>query len=508
MGWVQKKLAVNSFFVASAQVITGLLGLGTQVLVVRKIGVSGVTDGFFVAYVIPDVVGGIVMSLALLVLLPRVVDKEGLSPYGRNLCWMFALLSAVILSIAALIVIVTNISLAAFLGPGLTEEGVKVAGKALSIMAPAIMLQGTGGVAIAMLQACNFFAAASLGRVFFMLGPFIAAVALVDIYGIYSLAWGVLAGSFSACIFLVLITLAVTGRPLLYEVWATRLEAVEITKGAVPVLFARCEGEAWGFVIRAVATTTLPGGVTLLVLVQKLANLLYLAGSSISTAAYPDIARESRFGSEGFIGLTRKRAGQIFLVMNVLAWPLAGVAASIMNMITNSTVYVEPSIAYFAPVCLSLFSIMAPWVSINGLIGNATWAVGRVWGRLAIEAATLFMLLPVLWFCARIWGFIAIPVIFFAEWLILVFAGELLLRYSLRQPVLSKNDVIAYLGITVGSLLGGCAARITANVLDRMLSFYLFYQFLSSVAAFIVGAVVSGLFAFIIVRKVLKYEFA
>lgn len=74
--------------------LSGLLNLLTQIILARHIGMGGVSDGFFVAYVVPDTVAGIFLSLALLVLLPRVVDDHGITTQGRALCWTFAGLAA------------------------------------------------------------------------------------------------------------------------------------------------------------------------------------------------------------------------------------------------------------------------------------------------------------------------------------------------------------------------------------------------------------------------------
>ena len=452
-------LVWNSGLIALVQGLSGLLSLLTQIILARHIGMGGVSDGFFVAYVVPDTVAGIFLSLALLVLLPRVVDDRGITAQGRALCWTFAGLAAGILLLVSLLVLTLSAPVIALLGPGLSEKGVQVAVRTLHIMAFVMLFQGVAGVAVATLQAAGRFASAAAGRVIFALAPFVAAIVWLEEFGIDAVAWAALGGSMLACLYLLLVMGSMVGLPKAAELVAVWPQAVQVTRGLVPVLLARALAEGWGFLVRAVATGTLAGGATLLVLSQRFGNILLMIGNSFGTVAYPELARKTKSDLEGFITLVRLRCEQCFLFLSVLAWPMAGIADDLLRFTAKGEHALEnPALLHTGALALALFCVMAPLASVNSMIGNISWACGRVWNRLGLEAATLAFLTPVLWFSAKQWGLLAIPEVILVAWLTLLVAGEFMLRSFFNRPIFLWATLGRWLLITVLSAAGGLAS--------------------------------------------------
>jgi peptidoglycan biosynthesis protein MviN/MurJ (putative lipid II flippase) len=493
-------ILINSMYVAVAQALTGLFSLGTQIVATRRFGVNDITDGFYIAYIFPDIIGNILLSLSLLVLLPRIVgDKNALSPYGRNLCWMFVLIVSALLFLLAFITLITAPLLAEILGPGLSRTGLLLATDTLKILTPMIIFQGVSGIFIAVLQANNNFKFASLGRLLFVVFPFLASITIMEKFGIISIAWAASFGSLLAFIYLFFIVKGCIGRPNFKDLSKSWSGATLVLNGIIPVLLARCQGEAWGFIVRAIATTALTGGATILMLVQKLTNVLNLIGRSMATVVYPDIARQGNNTTEGFIVLTRKRAMQIFTAMSLLSWPLAGIATPVIHLFITKTTSTASEVMKFAPVSMVLFALMSPWVSINNLIGNATWAIGQVWKRLILEFIVLFALLPVIWLGVKCFGFLAVPVVFFVEWIILVLFGELLLRKGLGQPIFTKDDVFQWLIISGIGILGWSISWFVCKFFD-VVTVNCYWSYLLILLAFGLGFLFS-LSLVIIYRK-------
>lgn len=135
-----------------------------------------------------------------------------------------------------------------------------------------------------------------------------------------------------------------------------------------------------------------------------------MIGNSFGTVAYPELARKSKSDLEAFITLVRLRCEQCFLFLSVLAWPMAGIADDLLLFTAKGEHALEnPALLRTGTAALALFCLMAPLASVNSMIGNISWACGRVWNRLGVEGATLACLTPVLWFSAKQWGLLAIP---------------------------------------------------------------------------------------------------
>lgn len=487
-------LVWNSGLIALVQGLSGLLNLLTQIILARHIGMGGVSDGFFVAYVVPDTVAGIFLSLALLVLLPRVVDDHGITAQGRALCWTFAGLAAGILLVGSLLVLSFSAPVIALLGPGLSVKGAAVAVETLRIMAFVMLFQGVAGVAVATLQAAGRFAVAAVGRVIFALAPFVAAIFWLEEFGIAGVAWAALGGSMLACLYLLLVMGSVVGLAKPAELAAAWPQAMLVTRGLVPVLLARAMAEGWGFLVRAVATGTLAGGATLLVLSQRFGNILLMIGNSFGTVAYPELARKSKSDLEGLITLVRLRCEQCFLFLSVLAWPMAGIADDLLRFTAKGEHALEnPALLRTGAVALALFCLMAPLASVNSMIGNISWACGRVWNRLGLEAATLVFLTPVLWFSAKQWGLLAIPEVTFAAWIMLLVAGEFMLRSFFNRPFLLRATLGRWLLIAVLSAAGGLTSGwVSAWIHSGPRSPQAFAQLLGIGVSYAAGLVVSA----------------
>lgn len=430
-------LWVNTFIVALSQGLSGLMGLSTQILAARLIGVGEVTDGFFVVYVLADSIGGIFFSLALLVLVPRILEHGRLTSQGRALCWMFGLVSAALITVVATVIWIFASQLVSLLAPNLTANGLLTADKTLRIVAPLIVLNCVGAIAMATLQAVQKFIAASISKILFALGPFLAALLVMETHGIQVLAWAALAGGLLSTSYLWFAVARLLGVPTFVELVHAKAAVTGVASGLLPVAVARSSTELWWMVIRALATG-IPGGATLLVIAQRLASALHLIGNSIGSVAYPDIVREISSGPRALMKITRVRCDQCLAWMSVLAWPMAGVADELVWVMTQNTARDMNTGIHGGALCVGLFLLTVPWATVNGMLGNTTWALRFVWRRLFLQLAAMTAVAPIMWISVRLFGIVAIPGGLLLETLLLLTGGELLLRKVTGYPMIHR----------------------------------------------------------------------
>lgn len=434
----RKSQWVNSSLVAMSQGLSGLLGLTTQVVATRSVGIGNVTDGFFVVYVVADAVAGVFFSLTLLVLVPRILQGDRLSTEGRALCWMFGSLTSGLLAVLAAATWALAPQLAPIFGPNLASGGLDTAVTTLKIVAPLLVINGVAAIAAATLQAVHQFLVASLGKILFALGPFIASLLLLERFGLQALAWAAVISGMIYAIYLWLILAQVNGVPKVSELFAARSAAFESAAGLMPVSIARTSTELWWFVVRALATG-IPGGATILVIAQRFSSVLHLIGNSIASVAYPDIVRELSAGKEAIIKMTRVRCDQCLTCMSIVAWPMAGIAGDLVWLVRHRESSLDSSGIDASVLCVGVFLLTVPWATVNGMLGNTTWALRYVWSRLSLQLGVMIAFVPLLWMGIAAFGIVAVPCILLLESLTLLAGGELLLRRLVKYPVIDHR---------------------------------------------------------------------
>ena len=175
------------------------MGLGREVLIARAFGTSGVLDAYYAAFNFPDLLfalipGGALASVFIPVLstyLSRETSDEG---------WKFAsiVVNDVFISVAVLSLLgaVFAQPLVAFvIAPGFDPARQALTADLMRIVFISTIIFSISGVVISILHAHQHFLLPALAPALYNLGIIAGAFWLAPIFGIYGLAYGVLAGS-------------------------------------------------------------------------------------------------------------------------------------------------------------------------------------------------------------------------------------------------------------------------------------------------------------------------
>lgn len=176
-----------------------VLGLIREQIIAFFFGATGLVSAFGVAAIVPKMIyelliGGM-LSAALVPVFSLVEEQE-----GRASLWgLFSRLASLIAVVLAAIVLMLEVmapQVAWLLGGGFEPELQAALARMIRIVAPAVLLFGLAGIVTGLLYTLKRFTFPAFGAAVFNLGTVIAVPLLANRLDAYSLAVGVLLGSF------------------------------------------------------------------------------------------------------------------------------------------------------------------------------------------------------------------------------------------------------------------------------------------------------------------------
>lgn len=182
--------------ISVATVMTSFAGLVKNIVVGWLFGTGGEYDAFVIAFMLPTLLSGVIVSAIQVAVIPVFLEKKA-QEGESNAFRVFNSFSTYALGLFLMITLLLETGathIVPLLSPGFDADRLSLATDLSRLMAPLLLLNGGIGLAIVLLNAYRHFAVTSLS-------PGLAAVvtvgyiALMRQQGIYSLAFGLLVGA-------------------------------------------------------------------------------------------------------------------------------------------------------------------------------------------------------------------------------------------------------------------------------------------------------------------------
>lgn len=286
--------------VASAAVLVGffallsrILGLVRDRILAGRFGAGDELDVYYAAFRLPDLVfnllifGSISVAFIPIFLETYRSDKQrGWETASRTL--NFLLFSLIFIS--ALLILAAPILIDKFIAPGF-DPSKKVEVVAMSrILFLSPLFLGLSSFLTALLQTFRRFLITSLAPIMYNIGIIVGALFLVDFFGIYGLAWGVVLGAFLN--FLIQLPaireFGFKFRPRL-DFWVP--EVKKILRLMIPRTLGLATFQINSIVITAIISTLKAGSLTIFSFADNLQSLpVGIVGVAFSTAVFPALA--------------------------------------------------------------------------------------------------------------------------------------------------------------------------------------------------------------------------
>ncbi|HAM96042.1 murein biosynthesis integral membrane protein MurJ [Candidatus Azambacteria bacterium RIFCSPHIGHO2_01_46_10] len=283
--------------VASAAVLVGffallsrILGLLRDRILAGRFGAGDELDVYYAAFRLPDLVfnlfifGSISVAFIPIFLETYRSDKQrGWETASRTL--NFLLFSLIFIS--ALLILAAPILIDKFIAPGFdpSKKAEVVAMSRILFLSPLFL--GLSSFLTALLQTFRRFLITSLAPIMYNIGIIIGALFLVDFFGIYGLAWGVVLGAFLN--FLIQLPaireFGFKFRPRL-DFWVP--EVKKILRLMIPRTLGLATFQINSIVITAIISTLKAGSLTIFSFADNLQSLpVGIIGVAFSTAVFP-----------------------------------------------------------------------------------------------------------------------------------------------------------------------------------------------------------------------------
>jgi putative peptidoglycan lipid II flippase len=268
------------------------LGILRNAILASKFGASAQLDMYFAAFRIPDFIYSILVFGALTAGFIPVFNQWLLE--GKDRAWQLASAAmnafTLILGIFALFVVVFAHPLIEFIAPGFGDSQTDTVAGLLRVMMIQPVLLAISNVASASLQSFKRFFVSSLAPIFYNLGIIVGALWLVEVWGIWGLAWGVVLGA-AMHLFVQLPTLFTLGFRWSLGIRIASRGLREIFVLTVPRMANLAVAQLNLFVITAIASMLPAGTLSVYNFAADLAGFpQILFGLSFATAAFPTLS--------------------------------------------------------------------------------------------------------------------------------------------------------------------------------------------------------------------------
>jgi putative peptidoglycan lipid II flippase len=317
-----RRLARNTAIVGAAFVLSRVLGLVREAVLAGQFGTSPEYDAYVAAFGIPDtlfllIIGGAVGAAFIPVFTK--LEREGEEAKAWRLASTLINASVVVLSLLGIIMLWAAPLLVDWvIAPGPNVDKALVADLTrILLLSPLFM--GLGGWAQGILNARNLFALPAFAPVLYNLAIIGGALFLVPVWGIYGVAWGVVAGA------LLHFALQVPGLLETRMRYSLRLNlrdegAREVGKLLVPRLVGQAAFQANIVAVRAIGSFLPVGRISALNYAYILMMLPHgVFAMSLATTTFPAMAAQYAEGDLEGVRATLSRAVRVLLFLTLPA---------------------------------------------------------------------------------------------------------------------------------------------------------------------------------------------
>ena len=289
--------------IGAATLASRVLGFLRDMVVARAFGAGPVTDAFFVAFRIPNLLRRLLaegaLSTAIIPVFTESLQRGGRAEFHRAVRAVAGVAAVVLCVVSALGMLLAPWIVRA-LAPGWSADPglIALAGRLTTLMFPYLLLVGLAALAMGALNAQHRFFTAALGPAVLNVGMIVAVLLLAGTMSppVLSLVVGVLAGG-AGQLLVQLPELARSGVPLRPSLeWSH--PAIRTIAGRLwPAVFALAAVQVTVLVNTLLASLLPPGTVSYLYYADRVMEFpLGVFGIALATAALPSMAGQAARG--------------------------------------------------------------------------------------------------------------------------------------------------------------------------------------------------------------------
>lgn len=359
----------RSTFLISCLRMTGkAMGIVKTLVIAAWFGASGSLDAFWVAYMLPQMMPGLILGVVTLAFIPSFMRSAGNGNDGidwRGLNTLFTVVGLTVMTLAVLIAVGRN-GVVSVMAPGLPDDVHQLAADLTGLMSIAVLIFGVNAMLSAVMQAVHRFGIMSLESVVTNTVIIAGAILLSGPLGVTGLVYAVIAGF---------------GVHMLLLLWANRdlvryklrpafdFAHADFRGSAghmLPLLIGYVGSISIAIIDRIFVSTLDSGGISIFVYASMIAMLpMEVFGQAVITAFYPGLSRDQADGDTIAVRETQVRGMRLLLfVMLPAAVGLIMAADAIVSLLLERGAFTAQAGSLTAAT-LAALAIGLPLRAIN-----------------------------------------------------------------------------------------------------------------------------------------------
>lgn len=495
------KLNKQSQSITSAAIIIGALSMASRFLgifrdrvLAGQFGAGDILDAYYAAFRLPDLVYNLLIlgavSAGLIPVFTSLLAKHHEAEAWKLINSILNILS-VLLLIICVILFISAPWLVPLITPGFPPHKMELVVGLSRIMFLSPFFLGLSAIFSSILQSYRKFLIYSLAPIFYNLGIIFGALYLVEPFGIYGLAWGVVIGAFAHMIVQLFPIFSVGFKYRLNFDWRDK-NVIKVVKMMVPRTVSLAISQINFVIITVIASTLAAGSLAIFNLSNNLQSFpLGVFGVSLAVAALPvlsTMAAEKK--TKDFILTISSTFRQILFFIIPISVILYVLRAQIVRVILGSGNFnwfdTRLTAACLAIFCLGLFAQGTYPLIIRGFYAlhntKTPFYIGMV--TMVVNIVALFVFRAIFaydnWFSfgvtailrlADLWGAVDFRVLALPAAITVSSIFELIaLMVALRSKlglIDGRKIINSTMRILFSSLGGGLIAYFLLQYLDR-----------------------------------------
>jgi putative peptidoglycan lipid II flippase len=446
-----------ALILVGAVFLSRVLGFARESYIAAAFGATGVSDAFYAAFTITDIlnyfVAGGTLSITFIPIYSRYL-KDGNTAEGDRVFSTIATLMSCVVLIGVVAMSLATPAIAARYLARLAPDHLAIAIHVSRILLPAQLAFYLGALCSATLMARQRFVAAAFAPLIYNLGTIVGGVVLGRWLGIASLAWGSLAGAIVGPFLIQAIAAHRAG--LRYSPWLD-LKHPELrrwVKLSLPLMigFSLIMVDDWFLKYFAQGDE---GAISRLSYAKKLVQVpIAIAGQALGQASMPFFARLYAEGKRTELGALVLRATRGSAVIAALAGgALAAVAVPAVDLLFRRHHFgvadVVPTASYVA-----IFAAAIPLWAAQGIVARSLYAAGVTFAPMLAGTLVTLVSLPIYFGLQQLFGIVGLALA--SDVGILLHTAALFFLLPRRLPEVDR------LAIVGGTLRGVALAALAA----------------------------------------------
>jgi putative peptidoglycan lipid II flippase len=406
---VNRNVAQSAGILMAAMLVSRALGFLRDWTVAHQLGSSAVTDAYYAAFTLPDMLSYLVAGGTLgMFFIPVFADyvaqnreDEAWHVYSTILTFMTVVFIALIL-----IGEIFASQLVQLIAPGFGPQERSLVVFLTRLMLPAQLFLCLGSVMSSVQNAKMRFFVPALGSAIYNLGVVLGGWLLFARFGIAGFAFGLLAGAFCGYFLLQVLAVRSIGARFVPNLNLRHPGFLWFLKLGIPIMLALSSDTTEIWIIRWFGSFLPPASITWLTYSKALMSApLVVVGAAMGTASYPFLAKlhsEGKF-QEFSRTLIATLKGVIFVLIPVSAMAIV-LCKPVVYFVFSHTRLLEgdfrATATALAIFSAGLFARGAQMVVSRGLYASHDTITPAVAGT-----SMTFLGLPLYWYCSKRWDY-------------------------------------------------------------------------------------------------------